>query len=265
MGRVDGEEVLAGSRRLMEKRHLVIPDDMESTAARDEKKGFTIIFVAWQGRVQGLAAFGDVLRPKVGELIADLRGRNVQVWLVSGDSQATTAAMAAQLGILRFAGRNSPEDKVSLVRKLQTQGFRVGMIGDGVNDSVALAQADVGFGVGCNPGNIIEEAADVTLLGGGLDRLPATFALSRLLVRTVRQNLGLAFIYNGLGIPLAMLGMLNPLIAVLAMLVSSLTVIANTMRIAKTGGGFDREPLQAQGGENMAGEPEVTLTELRGI
>jgi heavy metal translocating P-type ATPase len=258
-GRVHGEEVAVGSRRFMEHLQRDIPEEIAGRAAADEKKGLTVIFVAWQNRVRAMAAFGDVLKSRAPRVIAQLRAKGIQVWLVSGDSQATTAAVAAQLGIGRFVGRTSPEDKVSLVRGLQAQGRRVGMIGDGVNDSAALAQADIGFAVGCNLGHIMEEAADVTLLGGGLDRLPATLALSRQLVRAVRQNLALAFLYNGLGIPLAMLGMLNPLLAVFAMLVSSLTVIGNTLRIAKTGTGVGRETTGGRIVEGMVREPAIAL------
>jgi heavy metal translocating P-type ATPase len=241
-GRVNGEEVIVGSRRLLRQRHINIPEEIAEQAAREEEKGLTVIFAAWQNRVQAMAAFGDLLKPGVPKLIADLRAKGIQVWLVSGDSQATTAAIAAQMGVTQFAGRTSPRDKVRLVRKLQAQGGRVGMIGDGVNDSAALAQADVGFGIGCNLGNIIKEAADVTLPGGGLDCLPAALELSRMLVRVVRQNLG-------------MLGLLNPLLAVFAMLASSLTVIGNTLRIAKSGSKVSREAMEGRVVDNMVREP----------
>ena len=173
-----------------------------------------------------------------------LRERGMRLWLVSGDSQATTAAVAAQLHISRFIGRARPQDKVNLVRRMQSEGLQVGMIGDGINDSAALAQADLGYGVGCNPGNIMEEAADVTLLGKDLDRLPETMELSQLLTKAVRQNLILAFLYNGIGIPLAVMGLLNPLLAVSAMLASSLTVIANTIRLAGSGTGIQQRQVR---------------------
>jgi Cu+-exporting ATPase len=222
----------------MQERQLDIPAKIAVEAEGAEKRGLTVIFAAWRNKVQALAAFGDTAKPGMSELIAGLQEKGMHIWLVSGDSQETTAAIAAQLKIKRFAGRARPEDKASLVQRLKSQGFRVGMVGDGVNDSAALAQADVGFSLGVNLGRLMEEVADVTLFGGNISRLPVSLDLSRLLVKAVRQNLILAFLYNGIGIPLAVLGMLNPLLAVLAMLASSLTVIGNTMRLAGEGAPF---------------------------
>jgi len=240
-GWVDGEKVAVGSLRFMRDLDIKVDQVMDLQAAAAERKGQTVIFAAWHNRVQAMAACGDVLKPGARELVASLRERGIHVWLVSGDSRATTAAVAAQLQIDHFVGRARPRDKVDLIRRLQSEGHLVGMIGDGINDSAALAQADLGFGVGCSPGNIMEEAADVTLLGRGLDRLPETMKLSRLLTKAVHQNLTLAFLYNSIGIPIAALGLLNPFLAVTAMLASSLTVIANTLRIAGTGSVMDRQ------------------------
>ncbi len=231
-GVVNGEEVTIGSRRFIQELHFEMEQSIADRAAAAEKRGETVIFSAWRNKVQAMAVCGDVLKTGVRRLITRLLDRGIQVWLVSGDSQATTSAVAAQLHVSRFAGQARPQDKVNLINRLQSEGFLVGMIGDGINDSAALAQADLGLGVGCNPGNIMEEAADVTLLGEDLDRLLETMELSQLLAKAVRQNLILAFLYNGIGIPLAVLGLLNPLLAVTAMLASNLTVIANTIRIA---------------------------------
>jgi len=240
-GWVDGEKVAVGSLRFMRDLDIKIDQAMELQAAAAERKGQTVIFTAWHNMVQAMAACGDVLKPGARELVASLRERGIHVWLVSGDSRATTAAVATQLQIDHFVGRARPRDKVDLIRRLQSEGLLVGMIGDGINDSAALAQADLGFGVGGSPGNIMEEAADVTLLGRGLDRLPETMKLSRLLTKAVHQNLILAFLYNSIGIPVAALGLLNPFLAVTAMLASSLTVITNTLRIAGTGSVMDRQ------------------------
>jgi Cu+-exporting ATPase len=231
-GRIDDEEVTIGSRQFMREQGLTVPENIAARADNEEKKGLTVIFAAWQNRVRAIAAFGDTVKPEAQELVTGLRRKGIDVWLISGDSQTTTAAIAKQLGIRRFAGRARPEDKEDLVSKLQARGLRVGMVGDGINDAAALARAEVGFSMGSNPGKLMEEAADVLLLGRDINRLPAALNLSALLVKTVRQNLIFAFLYNGIGIPLAMLGLLNPLLAVTAMLASSMTVIGNAMRIA---------------------------------
>jgi Cu+-exporting ATPase len=140
--------------------------------------------------------------------------------------------IAQKLGIKRSQGSALPQDKVNIVRELQASGKRVGMVGDGVNDAGALAQADVGFAVG-STWNILREASDITLLTGNVESLPSTLNLSRLTTTVMKQNLLLAFFYNALGIPLAVAGLLNPLVAVLAMFASSLTVLANTLRISR--------------------------------
>lgn len=232
-GYVAREEILVGNRQLLAGRAMGIPPALAARAAVAEEKGLTVIFVAWQGKVQALLAFGDPLKQGMGELVALLRKKGLATRLVSGDSHAATAAVAGQLGIERFAGQCLPADKAALVRELQAEGLLVGMVGDGVNDAAALAQADVGFAVGSRPAALMAEAADVTLLGDTADRLPAVLDLSTLMIKAIRQNLLLAFLYNGIGIPFAMLGLLNPLMAVFAMFASSLTVIGNTLRIAR--------------------------------
>jgi Cu+-exporting ATPase len=154
------------------------------------------------------------------------------VWVVSGDSQETTRSIAREAGIANYRGQALPQDKVKLIRSLQTEGRRVGMIGDGINDAAALAQADVGFAFGAGT-DILREASDITLLAPDPSRLMEAVDLSRRTVRIIRQNLFFAFFYNSIGIPLAMAGYLNPLIAVFAMFASSLTVIGNALRISR--------------------------------
>jgi len=156
----------------------------------------------------------------------------MSTWLVSGDSRETTLAVAGQCGILHFRGEALPQEKVGLIKSLQEKGRRVGMVGDGINDAPALAQADVGIALGTGT-NILQEASDLTFLASDPTRVADAFKLSALTVRTIRQNLFFAFLYNSIGIPLAIFGWLNPLIAVLAMFASSLTVIGNALRISK--------------------------------
>jgi Cu+-exporting ATPase len=140
------------------------------------------------------------------------------------------------LGIDNFAGQARPADKVALILRLQKEGRLVGMVGDGINDAAALARADVGFAMGSNPARLMEEVADVVLLNSSPGRLLEVLALSDRMAKAIRQNLALAFLYNGIGIPLAIFGLLNPLLAVLAMFASSLTVIGNTLRVIRVTG-----------------------------
>ena len=161
-----------------------------------------------------------------------LHRRGIEVWLVSGDSEETTQAIAAELGIERFLGHTPPRGKVEIIGALQKRGRRVGMVGDGVNDLAALAQADLGFALG-TVANIARETSNVTLVTDDPSRITGVLDLSALTVKIIRQNLIFAFFYNGLGIPLAAAGLLNPMLAVLAMFASSLSVIGNSFRILK--------------------------------
>ena len=194
------------------------------------ERGATVVFFGWERQVQGYLAFGDALKETAPEAVTDLQEKGFQVRMVSGDSLETTGAIARELEVGPFVGQALAQDKVRIIRELQQQGHQVGMIGDGLNDAAALAQADVGFALGTRAG-ILSEAADITLLTDDPLKIREVIHLSTLSFTIIRQNLLFAFCYNILGIPLAVTGMLNPLIAVLAMFASSLTVVGNTMRI----------------------------------
>jgi heavy metal translocating P-type ATPase len=229
-GRVRGVEVCIGSRPFMEQNRLKMGRDFDDEARVLGEDGKTVVFFGWVGHVRGFLAFGDPLRPGARELADALRNRGVDVWLVSGDSDATTRAVARRLGIGRVLARALPEDKVELIKDLRDQGLSVAMIGDGFNDAGALAESDVGgaFGAGVD---LIREASDLTFLSPEPGRLLDAMALSFLAARTIRQNLFFASLYNLIAIPVAASGLLNPLMAVIAMFASSLTVTANTLRI----------------------------------
>jgi Cu+-exporting ATPase len=151
---------------------------------------------------------------------------------VSGDSEETTRAVAEELGVDQFLGRALPQDKVRVIKTLQGEGHAVGMVRDGFNDAAALAQAEVGFALGSGA-NLTQEASDMTLLTEDPSRIIEILDLPAMTVRTIRQNLLFAFFYNAIGIPIAVAGLLNPLIAVFAMFTSSLTVIGNSLRILR--------------------------------
>ncbi len=229
-GMVNATEVVAGNRACMAFKGLSIPEDLKTKAEGHERKGLTVVFYALDGRVEGYFALGDHVRNSALEVLNHLKSQGVACHMLSGDSPHTTAVIASALGIDFHRGGALPQDKVRHVKKLQEQGRRVAMVGDGVNDAGALAQADVGMAVGVTA-DLLRDASDITLLSGKPGRILAARHLSVLTTRIIRQNLFFAFLYNALGIPLAMTGLLNPLVAVLAMFASSLSVIGNTLRI----------------------------------
>ncbi len=229
-GVVAGLEVIIGNRNLMQSQGLIFPATLEPQARTLSSQGATVVFFGWEEQVRGFLAFGDTLKKTAREAVSGLQEKGFGTWLVSGDSLETTAALARELAIDPYIGQAQAQDKVRIIKELQQKGHRVGMVGDGLNDAAALAQADVGFALGTRAG-ILSEAADITLLTPDPLRIQEVFHLARVSFRIIRQNLLFAFFYNLLGIPLAMTGLLNPLIAVLAMFASSLTVVANTLRI----------------------------------
>lgn len=225
--------IYVGNRRFMNDQGLLLEAAIDEDAGLREASGMTVIFFGWDHEVEGFLAFGDVARADAGQVFSELFASKYEVWLVSGDSWATTRAAAQQLGVRAFIGRALPGEKVELVRKLQLSGKRVGVVGDGMNDTPALAQADLGIALGGAP-NSLASAADLTILNKDLSSVPDVLRLSAFTTGVMRENLVFSFVYNFLAIPLAISGVLNPVIAVLAMLVSSLTVIGNTLRITKS-------------------------------
>ena len=233
-GDVEGRRVFAGNRILAEKHGAKIPDHLEREARAREKSAMTIVFFGWDSAVKGFLAFGDTVRPRAQELVKLLQTRGLKVLLLSGDGENTTSAVAGLLGITGFFGRKIPAEKAAIIKELQGEGHRVGMVGDGVNDSAALASADVAIALGASEG-IAREASDLVISGGNPEKLIDVFRLARASIRTTRQNLCFAFLYNATAIPVAAAGLLNPLLAVAAMFLSSLMVIGNALRISRGG------------------------------
>ena len=195
-----------------------------------QRGGKTVAYFGCDHRLLGAIAFGDRIKPGATETIENLRRRGIAVKLVSGDAAQTTAAVAAQIGIDDFIGEVSPEGKAALVREMQHAGKRVGVIGDGVNDAPALANADLGIALGTGA-EIAMSAAPVVLVTGTLEKVEETFQLAARATRVIRQNLFWAFFYNTAGIALAISGLLNPIMAAGAMLLSSTSVVVNSMRL----------------------------------
>jgi len=232
-GRVAGHDVAVGRADWLEAEHgLAIPGDLAGLAAAAEEQGQTVTFVAWDGLVRGACVVADTLKPTSAAAIARLRAMGLRVRLLTGDNERAAQAVAAALAIAPgdvIAGV-LPSGKVDVIKALQDMGRVVAMAGDGVNDAAALAQADLGLAMGTGTDAAIE-ASDLTLVRGDLLAVPDAIELSRKTLRTIEGNLFWAFGYNVAAIPLAALGLLNPMIAAAAMAVSSLLVVTNSLRL----------------------------------
>ena len=230
--------VVVGSAKLMRDRAIVIEDLLEA-AERLAGQGKTPIYVAADGTVAGLVAVADTIKPESVGAIKRLRALGLEVAMLTGDNRRTAEAIAAQVGVDRVLAEVLPEDKAHEVRKLQLEGKKVGMVGDGVNDAPALMQAEVGFAIGTGT-DVAIEASDITLVGGSLAGVVTAIEISRATMGNVKQNLFGAFIYNGAGLPIAagvfypLFGvLLSPLIAATAMAFSSVTVVSNANRLRR--------------------------------
>ncbi len=235
---VTGREVLIGNRRLLADAG-VDTDALGADMDRLAEEGKTPMLVAIDGRPGGLIAVADTVKDESAGAIAALRALGLQVAMITGDNARTAAAIARQVGIERVLAEVLPEHKSREVRRLQDEGGVVAMVGDGINDAPALAQADVGFAIGTGT-DVAIESSDITLISGALSGVVTAITLSRATMRNIRQNLVLAFVYNVVGIPIAagvlypFLGVqLSPMIAAAAMAASSLSVVGNASRLRR--------------------------------
>jgi cation-transporting ATPase V/Cu+-exporting ATPase len=230
-GVVDGTAVSVGRRSFLEELGLGTPPDVARRGEAFAAAGSTT-WVGWDGRVRGALAVADTVRPSAARAVGRLREMGLRVVLLTGDHEATATAIARSVGIDEVLAEVRPEEKVAAVRELQATGRRVAMVGDGINDGPALAQADLGIAVG-GGSDVAIEASDLTLVSGDPEGVPRALALSRRTFRTIAQNLGWAFGYNVAAIPLAAAGLLNPMIAGAAMALSSVSVLANSLRLRR--------------------------------
>jgi heavy metal translocating P-type ATPase len=232
-GRVDGVRVTVGSRRMMAERGVNVDPEIAATASRWESRGATVAWIACDGVLAAAIALGDRIRPEAATLTRELRRRGIRTALISGDAERTTAWAAAEIGADEYRAGVLPEQKVAAIRSFQQKGARVAMAGDGINDAAALAVADLGIALGSGS-DLAMQAAPVVLMGNSLGRVIEAFDISRSAFRVIRQNLFWAFFYNSLGIALAMTGVLSPILAAVAMVLSSMTVIGNSLRLNRS-------------------------------
>ncbi|THF64467.1 copper-translocating P-type ATPase [Pseudothauera rhizosphaerae] len=228
-GQVGGRTVLAGTPAFLLERGVVLPPGFcdELAAA-----GRTLVAVAVDQGFAGVLGVADQVREDSARAVARLQARGIRVVMLTGDHEATAAAIAAQVGITDYRAGVLPGDKAAAVKALGAEGVRVGMAGDGINDAPALAAADVSFAIGVGA-DVAVEAADITLVRNSLDGVADAIDLSRATLAKIRQNLFFAFIYNVLGIPLAALGFLNPVVAGAAMAMSSVSVVSNSLLLRR--------------------------------
>ncbi|HEY0405989.1 MAG TPA: heavy metal translocating P-type ATPase [Pyrinomonadaceae bacterium] len=235
---VEGRQLLVGNLKLMRERGVALDGYAESAAALAQR-GQTPMYAALDGRFAGLLSVADELKPEAKEAVAAMQRLGLEVAMLTGDNRQTAEAVAAQVGIRRVVAEVLPDGKVAAIKKLQEEKRVVGMVGDGINDAPALAQADVGISIGTGT-DVAIEASDITLIKGDLRGVVTAIALSRATLRTIRQNLFWAFIYNILGIPIAagllypFTGwLLSPVIASAAMSLSSVSVVTNSLRLRR--------------------------------
>jgi Cu+-exporting ATPase len=233
---VEGQKILIGNASLMEERNVGVKD-LERRAEELASEGKTPVFVAINGKAAGIIAIADVLKQNSIQAVERLSKLGLEVVMLTGDNRRTADAVARKSGIEKVISEVLPQDKVNAIKDLQAEGKRVAMVGDGINDAPALVQADVGIAIGSGT-DVAMEAADITLIKGDLQGVVMAIELSRRTIRTIKQNLFWAFIYNMVGIPVAagvlypFLGiLLNPIFAAVAMAFSSVSVVSNSLRL----------------------------------
>ncbi|MDR1540160.1 MAG: heavy metal translocating P-type ATPase [Clostridiales bacterium] len=236
--RIDGFAVLAGNRKLMDERSVSLKD-LEEESDKLAEEGKTPMYVAVNGKLSGIIAVADTVKKSSKSAIEILHKMGIQVAMITGDNKKTAGAIAKQVGIDRILSEVLPQDKSNEVKKLQGEGLKVAMVGDGINDAPALAQADIGIAIGSGT-DVAMESADIVLMRSDLKDVPTAINLSKKTIRNIKQNLFWAFGYNVIGIPIAagvlhLFGgpLLNPIFAAAAMSLSSVSVLTNALRLKR--------------------------------
>jgi Cu+-exporting ATPase len=233
-GVVDGHAVIAGRPALLNGAHppMHLAPELEAARRAAEGRGQTAIAAGWDGQATAIFVVADTVKATSADAVASLKALGLRPVLLTGDNETTAMAVAAEVGIDAVIAEVLPGDKADVVRRLQAEGRVVAMVGDGVNDAPALAAADLGLSIGTGT-DVAIEASDLTLVSGDLRVAADAIRLSRATLRTIRQNLAWAFGYNLAAVPLAAIGLLNPVIASLAMVLSSISVVSNAQRLRR--------------------------------
>ncbi len=229
-GVVEGRALVVGRPRLLAQWRVEVPQALQDTASRLQDEGATVVAVGWDGAARGLLVVADEVKPTSAEAVRRLRDLGLRPVLLTGDNEAVARSVAAAVGIDEVVADVLPAEKVAVVERLQAQGRVVAMVGDGVNDAAALAQADLGLAMGTGT-DVAIEASDLTLVRGDLRVAADAIRLARRTLAVIKQNLFWAFAYNVAAIPLAVAGLLNPMIAGAAMALSSVFVVTNSLRL----------------------------------
>jgi ATPase, P-type (transporting), HAD superfamily, subfamily IC/heavy metal translocating P-type ATPase len=235
---IGGAKVLLGNRKLMDERNISLAE-LESESDRLAEEGKTPMYITADQKIAGIIAVADVVKASSVQAIKVLQSMGIEVAMITGDNKKTAGAIAKQVGIEKVLAEVLPQDKSNEVKKLQTEGRKVAMVGDGINDAPALAQADIGIAIGSGT-DVAMESADIVLMKSDLMDVPAAIQLSKSTIRNIKQNLFWAFGYNVIGIPVAagvlhLFGgpLLNPIFAAAAMSLSSVSVLTNALRLKR--------------------------------
>jgi P-type Cu+ transporter len=231
-GVVDGHALIVGRPALLADWAMHLTPELDAVRTAAEARGQTAVAAGWDGQASAVFVVADTVKDTSAEAVASLKALGLRPVLLTGDNETTARAVAAEVGIDEVIAEVLPSDKADVVRRLQAEGRVVAMVGDGVNDAPALAQADLGLSIGTGT-DVAIEASDLTLVSGDLRAAADAIRLSRATLRTIKQNLAWAFGYNVAAIPLAAIGLLNPVIASLAMVFSSISVVSNAMRLRR--------------------------------
>ncbi|ASX03489.1 MULTISPECIES: heavy metal translocating P-type ATPase [Mycobacterium] len=231
-GVVDGHAVVVGRRQLLADWSQPLPENLTQWMRNAEAEGKTAVAVSWDGKPRGILVVADSVKPTSAEAVARLRALGLTPIMLTGDNEAAARTIAGQVGIEQVIADVLPHDKVETVKRLQADGKVVAMVGDGVNDAAALAQADLGLAMGTGT-DVAIEASDLTLVRGDLRAVPDAIQLSRKTLATIKANLFWAFAYNVAALPLAAAGLLNPMLAGAAMAFSSAFVVSNSLRLRR--------------------------------
>jgi len=255
---VDGAELVIGNRALLGETGVELTPNVVLELERLEAEGRTTVTVVVDGTPAGILGIADAVKPGAARAVATLRDLGLRVIMMTGDNERAAAAVAAAAGITEVRANARPEDKLAFVRTLQASGLKVAMVGDGINDAPALAQADIGIAMSTGS-DVAMEAADITLLYGDVSRIAEAMLLGRSTLSTIRQNLAWAFGYNLVALPIAAAGLLNPVIAGAAMAFSSVSVMANSLRLRNKA-----RPIAEASGNRYAGSGGSFVAANRG-